>query len=89
MYKRRWGFGRVLTSLAHHGGDELGDDGSPLPHLALLTVGEVWEHARDAACTRGPARVHCDQHLHDGGVHVSEKGKTAHTVSDVSGIVVS
>lgn len=63
-----------LTGFAHHAGDELGDDGAPLPHLALLAVGEVGEDACDALGAGGLARVHHDQHLHDGGVHISEGG---------------
>jgi len=61
------------TSFTHHGGDEFGHDGAPLPHLALLAVGEIRQNARDAASTRGPAGIHQDQHLHDGGVHIPEE----------------
>lgn len=60
------------TSFTHHGGNELGDDGAPLPHLTLLAVGEVGEDTRDASGTGCPARVHHDQHLHYGGVHISD-----------------
>ncbi len=62
----------VLTSFAHHGGDKLGDNGASFPHLTLLAVGEVREDARDTSGTRCPACVHHNQHLHYGGVHVSE-----------------
>lgn len=49
-----------LTGFTHHGGNELGDDGAPLPHLTLLAVGEVWEDAGDAFGAGRPARVHHD-----------------------------
>lgn len=62
----------LLTSFTHHRGDELWDDGASLPHLTLLAVGEVREDACDASGTGCPARVHHDQHLHYGGVHVSD-----------------
>lgn len=62
-----------LTSFTHHGGNELGNDGAPLPHLTLLAVGEVGEDARDASGAGRPARVHQDQHLHYGRVHIPEK----------------
>lgn len=48
------------TSFTHHRGNELGDDGAPLPHLTLLAVGEVWEDASDAFGAGRPARVHHD-----------------------------
>lgn len=59
-----------LTGFAHHGGQQLGDDGAPLPHLALLAVGEVGEDARDALGAGRLTRIHHDEQLHDGGVHV-------------------
>lgn len=65
-----------LTSFTHHRGNKLGDDGAPLPHLTLLAVGEVWEDASDAFGAGRPARVHHDQHLHYGGVHISERWET-------------
>lgn len=81
-----------LTSFTHHRGDKLGDDGAPLPHLTLLAVGEVGEDARDTSCTRCPARVHHDQHLHYGGVHISDtaEGQNEKTGGeDESGTVVT
>lgn len=61
---------KALTCLAHHGGQELGDDGAPFPHLALFAVGEVGHHADDALGAGSLAGVDHDQQLHDGGVHV-------------------
>lgn len=64
------------TSFTHHGGNKLGDDRAPLPHLTLLAVGKVGEHTSDASSARCPACIHHDQHLHDGGVHIPESVET-------------
>ena len=32
------------TSFRQHGGKKLSSDATSLPHLALLAVGEVWNH---------------------------------------------
>lgn len=58
------------TGFAHHGGQQLGNDGAPLPHLALLAVGEVGDHTNDALGTGGLTGIHHDQELHDGGIHI-------------------
>lgn len=70
-----WNNPLPLTSFTHHGGDKLGDDGASLPHLTLLAVGEVGEDACDAPGTGRPARIHHDQHLHYGGVHIPDRGE--------------
>lgn len=62
--------GGDLTRFAHHGGQQLGDDGAPLPHLALLAVREIGHYAGDAVGTGSAAGVYHDQQLHDGRVHV-------------------
>lgn len=69
-----WPCSSTLTSFTHHAGDELGDDGAPLPHLTLLAVGEVGEDTCDALGAGGLTGIHRDQHLHYGGVHISEGG---------------
>ena len=60
----------VLTCFTHHGGQQLGDDRPSLPHLTLFTVREVGDHPGDTPGTGSPARIHHDQQLHDGSVHI-------------------
>lgn len=50
-------------------------NGAPLPHLALLAVGEVGDDTNDVPGTGGSQRICHDQQLHHGRVHVSETGE--------------
>ena len=43
----------TLTCFCQHGCQELAHNGAPLPHLALLAVGEVGDDANDVPGTGG------------------------------------
>lgn len=62
---------RARTRLGQHGRQELAHDGAPLPHLALLAVGEVGNDADDVPGAGGLQGVGHDQQLHHGRVHIS------------------
>lgn len=64
----------ALTCFCQHGCQELAHNGAPLPHLALLAVGEVGDDANDVPGTGGLQCIRHDQQLHHSRVHVSETG---------------
>lgn len=49
----------TLTCFRQHGRQELAHDGTPLPHLALLAVGEVRD---DSDYVPGTGRLQCVSH---------------------------
>lgn len=51
----------TLTGFRQHGRQELAYDGAPLPHLALLAVGEVGDDADNIPGTRGLQCISHDQ----------------------------
>lgn len=63
------------TCLRQHGRQQLAHDGAPLPHLALLAVGEVRDDPDNVPGTGGLQCVRHDQKLHHSCVHISETVK--------------
>lgn len=74
VYRETWT--DVTTCFGQHGCQQFAHDGAPLPHLALLAVGEVGDDPDDVLSARGLQSVRHDQQLHDGSVHISSWRRT-------------
>lgn len=61
------------TSFSQHGCEQLADNGSSLPHLALLAVGKVGNDPDDILGTGSLQGISHNQQLHDSCVDISEK----------------
>lgn len=66
---------RARTCFGQHRSQQFADDGAPLPHFALLAVGEVRDDPNDipgTGCLQGISHY---QQFHDSSVHIPERFK--------------